>query len=131
MKPTPTTATVTTNEGPKRPTSKRKAPSPKSDSVFSQSLADSLKSFGDAKQAEYSRWCWLCSIPERATIDAQRRADDNIRKKTHNRRIGISMRTIVTWLVEERGHSPNVATLGKIKSHFDRRHHWENADESK
>lgn len=69
------------------------------------------------------RVCWVCQIPERAEIEAQRIKSDAIRGKTGYMHDGISSRAIVRWLVEVRGYSPEEATATKLKAHFDREHY--------
>jgi hypothetical protein len=70
-----------------------------------------------------ARECWICNIPERETIDAQWRKDQVVRKRAVNRRLGVSTRRMIEWLIDEHGYSPDEATHPKLKNHFDRRHH--------
>ncbi len=59
--------------------------------------------------------CWLCSIPQREEIDAQRR----------ERGSGCGTMRVMDWLAspEGGGYAREMATKNRIQHHFDNRHH--------
>jgi hypothetical protein len=53
--------------------------------------------------------CWLCGIPEVTAVNKGRAS-------------GVTFPTLRDWLVKECGYPPEVATVDKIRGHFQSGH---------
>lgn len=86
---------------------------------------DSLAAFDAEIRATRDAGCTICALPEVEELNRARRDAEAARARSNWVKDGISTATMHRWLVEKRGRKD--VTLGRLRSHFDRGHHREQA----